>query len=659
MPGPKKPVTPEDIIRLTFVSNPSVSPEGDKVAYLATKADEKENTYRSGIWLAEEDSYRPLTGGPYDRCPAWSPDGEIIAFSRTVNSNQRKRHYIAIVSPKGGEPQVLHESVSPATSIKWSSQGSMIGYLSRKPTGREWKPYSERDVLEIDRIPVWFDSEGWVFDRYWGLTVISYPGGEVLLEKGGVNYNIVDFDFAPDDNTIVYAVSTDMKKPFIHKLVLWDLASGREKTLIEGLTIAAVAFDPRGRYIAVKANDRKRGLFSHYKIFVYDLNSEEFVCLTCDLDLNTLNTVNSDARGPSCLRGMYWDDNGHLYYGVHNAGRMVVMKSRPLGEAEAVLDPSSATVDDFSISRGGDTIAYVKMGPTSPPDIYIYRDDNEYRLTDHNAWFAESRSLAEPVRLQVQSPLGGSIDAWILLPPDAGECSGCLPWILYIHGGPKTSYGYAFIHEFQMLASQGFAVIYSNPRGSDGYSEEFADLRGRYGVDDYSELMKVVDEALSDFPQLDPQRGGVTGGSYGGYMTNVIVTKTRRFKAAVTQRSCSNWISFYGESDIGWYFAPELISAQEPWRDLEKYVDFSPLFSVENIETPLLIIHSTEDFRCPLSGAIQLFTALKLKGVETRLLVFPGENHNLSRSGTPKRRVARLRAIASWFKEHLGSQQRG
>ena len=657
----KRPVEIEDITRLSFVSNPLISPGGEHIAYLVTKADVKNNRYRSSLWLASQDYYKPLTSGPSDRCPEWSPDGVLIAFSRTTPNEGRGRpkHGIYITSVSGGEPWALVELPFPPARLSWSPDGGAIGFLYRAPRDEEsWKPYEERDVLEIERIPLWFNGEGWVFDRFARLVVVSYPGGEKIVEKA-VDGNIVDFSFSPDGSSIAYAVSDDMLRPYEHRVVVWDLASGEERVVWEKASIASIAWDLKGRFIALRANERKRGLFSHFQVYIYDTNSDEIECLTCHLDRNVMNTVNSDSRGPTCLKGLYWDEGGHIYFPVHNAGRIVVSRAKPGGEVEEVLSLDSETVDDFSVSRDGDAIAYVKMGPTLPPDVYLLRDGEEFRLTEHNRWFTDSRKLAEPIHTKVESPHGGSIDAWILLPPDKPDCTSCVPWILYIHGGPKTSYGYAFIHEFQTLASKGFAVIYSNPRGSDGYSEAFADLKGKYGDVDYDELMKVVDEALSNFPELDPGRGGVTGGSYGGYMTNTIVTKTTRFRAAVTQRSCSEWIGFYGESDIGWYFAPELLGADTPWRSLEKYVKFSPLFKAENIKTPLLIIHSTHDFRCPVSGAIELFTALKVLGVETRLAIFPGETHDLSRSGSPRRRVARLREITSWFEKHLKTRAEG
>lgn len=226
------------------------------------------------------------------------------------------------------------------------------------------------------------------------------------------------------------------------------------------------------------------------------------------------------------------------------------------------------------------------------------------------------------------------------------------PLIVEIHGGPHTMYANTFFHEMQLLAAQGYGVLYVNPRGSHGYSQTFVDaVRGDYGGGDYEDIMAGLDEVLREHFWIDAERLGVTGGSYGGFMTNWIVGHTNRFKAAVTQRSISNWISFFGVSDIGYYFTPWQIGAD--MTDPEKLWHHSPLKYAKNIETPLLILHSELDFRCPIEQAEQLFITLKSMGKETSFVRFPDNNHNLSRTGTPSLRIERLTQIITWFKNYL------
>lgn len=204
----------------------------------------------------------------------------------------------------------------------------------------------------------------------------------------------------------------------------------------------------------------------------------------------------------------------------------------------------------------------------------------------------------------------------------------------------------------QLWASRGFAVIFCNPTGSDGRGDAFADIFGAYGDQDYRDIMAFTDEAIRHFDFIDPERMGVTGGSYGGFMTNWIIGHTHRFRAAASQRSIANWTGYYGTSDIGYFFQPDQIGA-DPWQDLEKVWAQSPLKYADKVRTPTLFIHSDEDYRCPLAEGLQMFTALRVHGVEARLCMFKGENHELSRSGKPKHRVRRLREITEWFEKYL------
>lgn len=240
---------------------------------------------------------------------------------------------------------------------------------------------------------------------------------------------------------------------------------------------------------------------------------------------------------------------------------------------------------------------------------------------------------------------------WILYPADFDETKQ-YPGILDIHGGPKTVYGTIFYHEMQIWAEEGYFVFFTNPHGSDGKDDHFADIRGKYGTIDYEDLMCFVDALLKQIPQLDPNALGVTGGSYGGFMTNWIIGHTDRFKAAASQRSISNWISFSQTSDIGPHFTKDQQGATMD-EGMEKLWTHSPLKYAENVTTPTLFIHSDEDYRCPSSEGIQMLNALLERNVETRMCLFHKENHELSRSGRPKNRIKRLEEITNWMNRYL------
>lgn len=239
---------------------------------------------------------------------------------------------------------------------------------------------------------------------------------------------------------------------------------------------------------------------------------------------------------------------------------------------------------------------------------------------------------------------------WVLYPKDF-DPDKKYPAILDIHGGPKTVYGTIFYHEMQVWASQGYFVFFCNPFGSDGQGNEYADLRGKYGTDDYEDLMKFTDTVLGQVPQIDPKRVGVTGGSYGGFMTNWIITHTDRFKAAASQRSISNWLSFWGTSDIG----PEFVVDQQACglENPEKLWWHSPMRTISTVKTPTLFIHSDEDYRCPIEQGYQMLNGLIQNGVDTKMVLFHKETHELSRSGKPVHRERRLEEITNWMDTYL------
>ena len=290
----------------------------------------------------------------------------------------------------------------------------------------------------------------------------------------------------------------------------------------------------------------------------------------------------------------------------------------------------------------------------NPGDIWLLEEGDRIatRLTSVNAELLREMTLTPAERIEFRSTDGLKIEGWVMKPADF-EAGRKYPLVLQIHGGPHATYGYGFFHEFQLLTSAGYGVLYVNPRGSLGYGEEFTrGVVGDWGGMDYADLMAATDYAAK-LPWVDADRLGVTGGSYGGYMTNWIVTQTRRFRAAVTLRSISNMYTKYGVSDIGWFGNKAGMGGRDLWDSEEFIMSRSPIRYAPQVKTPVLIIHSEEDYRCPMEQAEQWFVALKRLGVECEFVRFRGENHELSRSGKPKNRISRLQQILGWFDRFL------
>jgi dipeptidyl aminopeptidase/acylaminoacyl peptidase len=307
----------------------------------------------------------------------------------------------------------------------------------------------------------------------------------------------------------------------------------------------------------------------------------------------------------------------------------------------------------MALSPDASKFVYTKASATEPGDLFVASADgsNELQLTAANGSFLSEIAVSEPEQFWVDAPDGTPIQGWILKPPGFNP-DAKYPMILQIHGGPHAMYADAFMHEFQLMAARGYVVVYTNPRGSAGYGERFTrDTHLRWGETDMPDLMAALDHVLS-LGYVDESRLGVTGGSYGGYMTLWVIGHTERFKAAVAQRCVSNLYSFYGTSDIGWNFIDYEFGGTA-WERHEHFMKYSPISYVKDMTTPLLLVHSERDFRCPIEQAEQVFISLMRLGRKVEFVRFPDENHNLSRTGKPKHRVERLEHIMRWFDTHL------
>lgn len=342
-------------------------------------------------------------------------------------------------------------------------------------------------------------------------------------------------------------------------------------------------------------------------------------------------------------------DGNYVYFITTEMDSSYINRIDKSGNMEKVTK-LSGSVDGFDVING--KVAEISMRNGRLEELYTLDEDKEDQRTHFNDWVFKDRKVAPLEKCDVETAPGVVIQGWVMKPVDFVKGKK-YPAVLDIHGGPKTVYGELFFHEMQYWASHGYAVFFCNPRGGDGRGDEFADIRGKYGNIDYEDIMKFTDEVVKKYDFIDGERLGVTGGSYGGFMTNWIIGHTDRFKAAASQRSISNWISDFNATDIGYFFADDQNAGATPWSDYEKLWDHSPLKYADKVKTPTLFIHSNEDYRCWIAEGLQMFTALKYHGVEARFCMVRGENHELSRSGKPKHRIRRLKEITDWFDAHL------
>jgi dipeptidyl aminopeptidase/acylaminoacyl peptidase len=374
---------------------------------------------------------------------------------------------------------------------------------------------------------------------------------------------------------------------------------------------------------------------------VYDLH----------LNLMTLTDVGSNTPQPPPT----WSRDGRrLFIQATELGNQPLLAfDTQTGDYERIID-EPGLVGNFSLDAAQTKLAYLWGDLHSTGQVWQRPLDTPEAtaLTHFNKQLLAEINWGQIEEVWVDGPDGNELHGWILQPPDFDPTQQ-YPAIIEIHGGPMSQYGRVLMHEFHFLAAQGYVVAFSNPRGSQGYGEAHATaIANRWGTVDYEDVMAWTDYVAA-LPFVDAQRMGVTGGSYGGYMTTLIIGKTNRFKAAVAQRVVSNLLSFYGSSDMNWMTEYLIGSDVRPWDDLAGYWQQSPISFIGNARTPTLIIHSEADFRCDREQGEQVFVALKRLGVDAEMVLFPEESHGLSRDGRTDRRIQRLQHMKRWFDTYL------
>ena len=499
------------------------------------------------------------------------------------------------------------------------------------------------DIRTIRKFPFYFNGKGFLDNKETHLYRTTLKGKVVQITHGPLTVN--QFDVSLAASKIAMTLRKDAWDVYTTDLYTCDAGGGELKSITgKPAGYSFPAFSPDGKQIAFLYRDLKNGLFRHSLTSIISATGKDMRHIS-DLDRNPGNSVNSDSRTATDTLLKWSDDARLLYYTATDGGMCNIYVTDIASGKTKKVDDFEGSIESFDFL--GDGFAIIAQDSSLPTELYAFESGKTDRLTNLNREI-EARRLRKAEHFNFSSFDGATIDGWYL---SYGRKKK--PGILEIHGGPKTAYGNAFMFEFQLLASSGYAVVYFNPRGSDGYENSFSQaVREHFGEGDYQDLMKGVEAALLRYRSIDATRLGVTGGSYGGFMTNWIIGHTSLFKAAVTQRSISNQISFFGTSDIGPWFNGDQIGGS-PWENIAAYWDKSPLKFAEKVKTPLLIIHSEEDYRCPVEQAYQFYSALKFFGKEVEMKLFPGENHELSRSGKPHHRIERLQSICGWFDSHL------
>lgn len=688
-----RPITPDDLFKLNIVSDPQPSPDGTMIAYVVTRLDKDADTYKAAIWLAPADpttgSPRQLTSGlARDTTPRWSPDGKRIAFvsnrpgeapkkaddekgdkDKKANGDEKPKNQIWVINVEGGEATQLTRQPNGASSPTWSPDGQTIAFLSVTSAEEDAKAQghdepAKRTVADerlVTDIEYRFDGRGYLDKRSHVFTVPASGGEAKQLTFGP--YDDGSIAWAPDGSRIAFISARTPDAQLVRRSLVYVVpVGGGEIRCLTGEQVDFAfdlpAFSPDGSQIAViGTNDPRAGGAKNDNLWIIPAGGGAPVNRTAHWDRSFGDAGMSDVFVGSDVRPTWTSDGQAVLMLASDSGATHVYRV-DLSADQADVTPVTSgprRITSFAPLGGDPNRLVVTSGePHKPFELFIAANGNLTPLTHHNDAFLEEVRLSPAEEIWFQSAAGDrQIQGWILTPPGFKAGSGVKhPAIIQIHGGPHAMYGWAMFHEMQLMAARGYVVMFTNPRGSAGYGEEFTTCtRGAWGETDMPDILGALD-ALIARGDVDPARVGVTGGSYGGYLTNWVIGHTDRFKAAVTQRCVSNFYSFYGTSDIGWTFG-EFEFGGTPWADAEKLLKYSPISYVDNIHTPLLIIHNEKDLRCPIEQAEQLFTFLKRLGREVEFVRIPDEDHNLSRTGTPSRRLARLHHLVGWFDRYL------
>ncbi|OGO66500.1 MAG: hypothetical protein A2030_01345 [Chloroflexi bacterium RBG_19FT_COMBO_50_10] len=660
-------ITAEDLYQFNTVSEVRISPDGQNVVYTVQRVEKKTEKKYTNLWVAPTmsgESRQFTTGDQHDGSARWSPDGSQIAFL-SDRGDKDKPAQIYLIPITGGEARRLTQIDGEMGNLSWSPNGKQILCTVRKLDAETLEREKDERKKKLGVVSRQYDRLFYKLDGYGYLpherrhiwTVDAQTGKAKQLTDDAV----LDEDFptwSPDGKWIAFASNRTENpdlSPDCSDIYIMPAGGGKFRK-IEGPVGDKYlpAFSPNGKWIAYLGSEGEGLGYKNASLWVVPADGSKAARnLTEKHDLHIDSSTINDIGAPERMAPTWSKDGKRIFFNTVLHGSAKLSSISASGDDLRDEIGEGGVVGSFTFDREQRILAYFYGRIHDPVQIVArsMKNGKERQITQLNRKLLDGIDLGNVEEVWFKGPDKNDVQGWIIKPPGFDPANK-YPSIMEIHGGPLTQYGNIFMHEFYFLAAHGYVVYFCNPRGGRGYGEEHAKaIYGDWGRADYADLMAWADY-IEKLPYIDPQRMGVTGGSYGGYMTVWIIGHTQRFKAAATQRCVSNFISMWGSSDFNWAFQQEL-GNKPPFEDLQNYWEHSPIAYIGNARTPTLVLHNEFDLRCPIEQGEQVFVALKKLGVESEMVRFPDEFHGLSRSGRTDRRMARLNHILRWFEKYL------
>ncbi len=669
-----RPISIEDFMCVSLLSDPQIAPDESRIALVKRYTDPEKSRYQSEIWIVPTFEGEPrcfVSQEGSNTSPRWSPDGKTLAF---LSSRQKPDSQIFLIPADGGEarPLTKFKTEGSFSAIRWSPDGTKIACLYREtPADYTQAATQERSDKKLPpparrhtKLRYRMDAFGYFDNSYDQVWVVDAATGEATQLTDG-EYACDPPVWSPDSKTLAFF--SDRRDdwdvlPYNNDLYTVSIEGG-DLTLVPTPVGSkhGLAWSPDGTRFAYAGNPDPEDWWgtNNTQLFILPVSGGEAINLTAHTDKSVGYESLSDSHDVGATDLIQWTaDSGALFVPISVRGDTQLCFIEAKGGDPFPVSPIGHEMGDFGITPSG-VAAVILSSPTAPQELFVLQHGanglTTTQRTHFNRAFLEEATPVNPENVEVPNGDGGTVHGWLLKPTNFDPAQK-YPFVLYIHGGPHAQYGNTFFHELQWLAAEGYVVLYTNPRGSKGYGREHtAAIKGDWGNKDYQDLMLATDWAMK-LDYVDTTRTAVMGGSYGGYMTAWIVGHTTRFTCAIADRLVGNLVSMAGTCDFPWpqnaYFKGD------HWSNIADLWAHSPIAYAGNIETPLLLIHSEGDLRCPHGQAEEFFSALRLQRKTVEYVRYPEEcSHGMSRNGPPSLRLHRLQANRDWLARFLKTEK--